>query len=120
MKKAPVVITKNLDDSFKRNPIIHLESIKEDGQDDDYYKYNDDFEPANYAADDEIISPVKKSSKGYRVIKENVIGSNMLLDMHLNPKSAEPHLHKSKIKNLQPLQELCNQLPVYINEIRTP
>ena len=30
MKKAPVVITKNLDDSFKRNPIIHLESIKED------------------------------------------------------------------------------------------
>ena len=103
MKKAPVVITKNLDDSFKRNPIIHLESIKEDGQDDDYYKYNDDFEPANYAADDEIISPVKKSSKGYRVIKENVIGSNMLLDMHLNPKSAEPHLHKSKIKNLQPL-----------------
>ena len=102
MKKAPVVITKNLDDSFKRNPIIHLESIKEDRQDDDYYKYNDDFEPANYAADDEVISPVKKSSKGYHraAVKENVIGSNLLLDMHLNPKSAEPHLHKSKIKNL--------------------
>ena len=110
MKKAPVVITKNLDDSFKRNPIIHLESIKEDRQDDDYYKYNDDFEPANYAADDEVISTVKKSSKGYHraAVKENVIGSNLLLDMHLNPKSAEPHLHKSKIKNLQPLQELCN------------
>jgi len=29
------VITKNLDDSFKRNPIIHLESIKEDRQDDE-------------------------------------------------------------------------------------
>jgi hypothetical protein len=58
----------------------------------------------NYAADDEIISPVKKSSKGgYSKIKENVVGSNMLLDMHLNPKSAEPHLHNSKIKNLQPL-----------------
>ena len=102
MKKAPVVITKNLDDSFKRNPMIRLESIKEDRQDDEYYKYNDDFEPAvNYAADDEVISPVKKSFKGYhKAIKENAIGSNMLLDMHLNPKSAEPHLHKSKIKNL--------------------
>ncbi len=40
MKKAPVVITKNLDDSFKRNPMIRLESIKEDRQDDEYYKYN--------------------------------------------------------------------------------
>jgi len=101
MKKAPVVITKNLDDSFKRNHIMHLDPIKEDRQDDDYCKYNDDFEPAHYA-DDEVVSPRKKSSKGYLVLKENAISSN-ILDVHLNPKSAEPHLVKSKIKNLQPL-----------------
>jgi hypothetical protein len=30
MKKAPVLLAKNNDDSFKRNPILHLDPIKED------------------------------------------------------------------------------------------
>lgn len=64
--------------------------------DDEYCKYNDDFEP--------VIVEETKVSVGAKISKE--IGS--ILDIHLNPKSAEPHLHKSKAKNLQPLQELSN------------
>ena len=47
MKMVPAVNPKiPLEDSFKRQGgIIQLEAIKEDRGDDDYCKYNDDFEP---------------------------------------------------------------------------
>lgn len=75
--RAPV--SKNLEDSFKKM----LDPIKED-RDDDYFKYKDDFEPAD--------------------IENRVMGivnlNNKILEMQLNPRSAEPHLHKTKVLNL--------------------
>ena len=108
-----------LEDSFKRQGgIIQLEAIKEDRGDDDYCKYNDDFEP-HYPEEQELIVKKKSTRGGARVVaKENA--NHPLLDNHLNPKSAEPHLHKSKLKNLKPLQELCNQVPQPLHEARTP
>lgn len=86
-RAAPVVIAKNLEESFKKNSAA-LDIIKEDRLDDEYCKYNDDFEP--------VVVEETKVSAGSKISKE--IGS--ILDIHLNPKSAEPHLHKSKAKNL--------------------
>jgi hypothetical protein len=43
-KHAPVVLSKNLEESFKKNSAA-LDIIKEDRLDDEYCKYNDDFEP---------------------------------------------------------------------------
>ena len=51
--------------------------------------------------EEEIKSQVSKRSKG-----SNENKSSRILDKYLNPKSAEPHLHKSKAKDLQPLAEL--------------
>lgn len=42
-KHAPVVLSKALDESFKKNSAA-LDIIKEDRGDDDYCMYNDDFE----------------------------------------------------------------------------
>jgi hypothetical protein len=61
--------------------------------------YNDDFE--GMIPDEE---EKYSNGAGSRISKE----INQILDGNLNPRSAEPHLHKSKVKNLQPLQELCN------------
>ena len=82
--------SKNLDESFKKYKV--LEIIKED-QDDDYFKYKEDFEP--------LVSEEYK--KG---LPPNIVNSKILIDLLMNPKSAEPHLHKSKVLNLQPLAEL--------------
>ena len=78
------VIAKGLDESFKRNHLQILDVIKED-RDDEYCKYQDDFEQLEP-------KPLNGLSK-------------KLLDIYLNPRSAEPHLHKSKILNLHPLAE---------------
>jgi len=66
--------------SFKRNG---LDVIKED-KDDDFCKYQEDFEIPEVVD----IQPLKKN-----------------LELLLNPRSAEPHLHKSKALNLAPLSE---------------
>ena len=92
-KHAPVVLSKALDDSFKKNSAA-LDIIKEDRGDDDYCMYNDDFE--GMIPDEE-----EKYSLGARSRISKEI--NHILDVNLNPRSAEPHLHKSKVKNLQPL-----------------
>lgn len=42
-KHAPVVLSKALDDSFKKNSAA-LDIIKEDRGDEDYCQYNDDFD----------------------------------------------------------------------------
>jgi hypothetical protein len=100
-KHAPVVLSKALDDSFKKNSAA-LDIIKEDRGDDDYCMYNDDFE--GLIPDEEEKYSLGGGGSGSRISKE----INQILDVNLNPRSAEPHLHKSKIKNLIPLQELCN------------
>ena len=83
-----VVVVKPLkivEDILKKSSF--LEPIRED-YDDEYFKYNDDFE-----------HHIEE-----RVIKKLII-NKQLLDIHLNPKSAEPHLYKSKVHSLQPLTE---------------
>lgn len=90
-KHAPVVLSKALEESFKKNSAA-LDVIKEDRGDDEYCKYNDDFE---YMIPDEQQEKYSIGAKS-RISKE----INQVLDASLNPRSAEPHLHKSKIKNL--------------------
>ena len=91
---------KNLDDSFKKNANLPIDPIKED-KDDEFFKYRDDFE----GGDNEV--------KMVGIIKKL---NHKILDIYLNPKSAEPHLHKSKAVNLQPLAE-----NIFIpNQIKTP
>lgn len=68
------------EDSFRKA----LGIIKED---EDNQKYPDDFEP--------VLKEIK-------LMKIN----QKILDVHLNPRSAEPHLHKSKALNLKPLNEM--------------
>lgn len=95
--------SKNFDDSFKRN---QLDIIKED-KDDEYCKYKDDFEP--------VVNP--EDLKQY--LGGN-IKTNKIIDSYINAKrSAEPHLHKSKAMNLQPLAEL-SQLQLDIIKNKTP
>jgi hypothetical protein len=89
-KHAPVVLSKALDDSFKKNSAA-LDIIKEDRGDDEYCLYNDDFE--GLIPDEE---EKYSHGAGSRISKE----ISHLLDANLNPRSAEPHLHKSKVKNL--------------------
>lgn len=100
-KHAPVVLSKALDDSFKKNAAA-LDIIKEDRGDDDYCMYKDDFE--GLIPDEEEKYSLGGGGSGSRISKE----INQIIDVNLNPRSAEPHLHKSKIKNLIPLQELYN------------
>lgn len=82
--------SKNLDESFKKYKALDI--IKED-KDDDFFRYKEDFEP--------LISEEYK--KG---LPPTIVNSKVLIDLLMNPKSAEPHLHKSKVLNLQPLAEL--------------
>jgi hypothetical protein len=84
----PVVLSKALDDSLKKNQAA-LDIIKEDRGDDDYCMYNDDFE--GLIPDEE--EKYSLGGGGSRISKE----INHILDVNLNPRSAEPHLHKSKI-----------------------
>ncbi len=65
------------EESFKKNA---LDVIKED-RDDDFCKYQDDFEIPEVVD----IQPLN--------LKKNI-------ELLLNPRSAEPHLHKSKALNL--------------------
>jgi hypothetical protein len=78
-----------LDDSFKRNAGL-LDIIKEDRGDDDQCKYADDFEPIEH-----VCSPVE-----IKQVPPPSLPTNLLLDKYLNPRSAEPYLHKSKVQNL--------------------
>lgn len=80
-----------------------MDPIKED-KDDDYCKYNEDFEPSDL--------------EDLKSVGLNIVNSKQLLELlQLNPKSAEPHLHKSKALNLQPLAELSN---LDHNVLKTP
>lgn len=81
-----VVVMKPLKEDISLKKTSFLEPIRED-QDDEYLKYNDDFD-----------------HEDVRVIKKPII-NRQLLDINQNIKSAEPHLYKSKIHNLQPLNE---------------
>lgn len=76
--------SKNLDESFKKYKVLDI--IKED-KDDDFFKYKEDFEP--------LVSEEYK--KG---LPPTIVNSKMLIDLLMNPRSAEPHLHKSKVLHL--------------------
>ena len=98
LRGQKALVVKNLDDSFKKCAVQPLlDPIKED-KEDEFCKYRDDFE----GGEDEV--------------KMVGIKNHKILDIYLNPKSAEPHLHKSKAINLQPLAE-----NIFIpNQIKTP